>query len=141
MTCFSCMHWRRPTASRDDRGRVQEGLCQVDGRPSHPQYNCVDHEDFASTEGRRGLTMIEVLWLRANRATDNEAANLISLYNMIVAQPRDPGAKAIFAETLKGWRRDRPPGVLATHSKRGAPTGNRAGGTEESTHATHQHSG
>ena len=58
---------------------------------------------------RLGLTDEEVAWLQANRDSDREARQLVTLYNMVVACPRDLGARAIFAAMLDDWRRDRPP--------------------------------
>lgn len=108
----------------------------VDGRPSNPSYSCADHEDFASTEGRLGLTQLEVIWLRVNCLQNDRASRLVQLYNRVLK--RQPNAREEFTTALKVWRHSRTPGVLATHRKKGALTGNHAGSTDESTqHANH----
>ena len=140
MFCLTCMHWRRPISIRDSYGNVRPGVCRLDGRETHRQYVCQDHEDFASTEGRMGLTQIEVTWIRANREFDKDAQALIKAYNMVLTQ-RVSAARELFQALLSNWRRDRPTGVLEPFRKKGRPTGNSASGPEESTHATHQHTG
>ena len=141
MYCRTCMHWQRPPQQIDSYGKVAQGICRVDGRQSHPTYTCADHEDFAATEGRLGLTKLEVLWLRANREHRSEATHLVSLYNKIIAAPHDRGTRSTFHSTLNEWRRYRPNGVLETHSKRGVATRNSPGASDESTHAPYQHPG
>lgn len=58
-------------------------------------------------DGRQGLTDEEVAWLRANRKTNQTATNLVSLYNMTVDCPSDPGARGMFAAALADWRQSR----------------------------------
>lgn len=123
MSCLTCANFEY----------VQDeplGTCVLDGRRNHPGYWCNRHELKASTESRLGLTMTETRWLQANRA-DPSAANLISLYQMVRRSPGDPGARGIFAATLRAWRRERPRGVLETSPK----SASNPAGAEESTHA------
>ena len=141
MFCLSCMHWLRPVSVRDSYGNVRQGTCRLDGRLTHRQYCCADHEDFASTEGRLGLTKLEVAWIRTNREYDKDAQALIKAYNLVLSVPDDRGARGLFQSLLSDWRRDRPTRVLEPFRKKGAATGNPAGATEESTHAPYQHSG
>jgi hypothetical protein len=56
---------------------------------------------------RLGLTDEEVLWLQTHRE-NADARKLINQYQMVVACPRDPGARGIFSAMLDEWRRSNP---------------------------------
>ena len=55
------------------------------------------------SDNRLGLTDDEIELLRINSDMD-WAKNLINLYNLVVAQPQDPGARGLFAAALREWR-------------------------------------
>lgn len=55
---------------------------------------------------RMGLTQSEIDWLRANMLTNETAKKLVAQYQMIVACPRDHGARGIFEAMRDDWRRE-----------------------------------
>lgn len=108
MPCFSCQRWQKPdrgSGRRSDNLRAM-GWCRHDKRPSHPGYHCTHYLAPALREDRLGLTEPEIVWLRAHRTRVREH-ELITLYRMVCACPRDPGARGLFAAALNAWRAER----------------------------------
>lgn len=62
---------------------------------------------MAGMSERMGLTDAEVDWLRSNMNTNTTADRLVRQYQMIIACPSDPGARAIFEAMRDDWRKER----------------------------------
>jgi hypothetical protein len=52
-----------------------------------------------------GLADHEVLWLQSNIGKDSVADRLVRQYQMIIACPRDMGARGIFEAMRDEWRK------------------------------------